>query len=99
MTSTTDEITNLRRGLADLLNRCQQNAIQADVGSLPSAQWDEMAEQIRRFIKTQRASQIVPPDTLRLDWILDNCEVNWVVDGPRKQDRRTRKDIDDMRGL
>ncbi len=91
MTSTSDEITNLRTALKAIRtwvgHRIKDGATQGDTVELIAAQLD-------RALKTPRASKVVEQDTLRLDWVLKHCTIDWC--NPCKRLRTTREDLDDM---
>ncbi len=90
MTSTSDEITNLRAALKAIAQQTK------DVGSSLDAHIDclsTIGALARRALKTPRASKVTEPDTLRLDWVLRCAHIQCSgAKGPPTI--RTREDID-----
>lgn len=100
MTSPTDEITNLRAALEDIESWCQAFALGSDnAGARVVCQ--RIAKDVRCALKTPRASKVVEPDTLRLDWVLTNCSVGHVPPHGMKATSypSTREHIDSLRTL
>lgn len=106
VTSTTDEIAALRRGLEHIVTQCVAQAKQCGIHD-PALKgtWLTLADVTRQILKGPRASKLVEIDTLRLDWVLEHCEVAYRVsqDAPARASSRiglsTREAIDTVKGI
>ncbi len=71
MTSTTDEITNLRAALDHIRAWCAHEVKNGNPSPEAQGVYDTVRAMAMRGLKTQRASKITEPDTLRLDKLID----------------------------
>ncbi len=79
MTSTTDEITNLRAALEEIRSLCAVKEFDPRISKGEARGWRGAAAIARRALKTPRASKVTEPDTLRLDWVLEHCDIAYRV--------------------
>lgn len=77
MTTPEDEIANLRTALSDLRAWCCHELTYGQHDEEAVILLNTVRDMGKRGLKTPRASKIVHPDTLRLDWVLKHALISW----------------------